>query len=611
MNQVAKDEQLFDAARDYFYFVTTFFEPINISATHIYHSALELSPVPSAVRRLHYHRRPTPFPRVAVGTPDSWDPSIAISNIGYSRESSIAWSPCGHFVATQTKEVVEIRDPLTFELLSTLKPTKPTSQLTGPLAYSPDRRSLACVSNTTFIVWDIQTGGVAKELQYDKPSNESLVWSSDGGTISTVAFYSEANTLTVRRYDVPSATALPSFTLRSEDKPHLWVHNDFFRVITTVRDGEACTIDIFDVGPIITKAESFSIQLEEHNCQIKSFSPTTYRISVLTHGGRLLIFDIRNSGRLLDKGGAFDAHRFSPDGSVFAAAWQERVHAWKYDGSGYTPWRQFPTLAGSIHNLLFSPDSSSILVNLGETLKLWRFDGPYVDSAIYVQQLAVPSRSGIYLATTSPQESTVTVSNHLLRTPPQVIDTDIKIRDLGLTGNVLLVGGSEVIVAWLLTEEGLVNGVVSGRRAGRGDSIWTVSARRLLSRDVVFSAEGEIGVIKSRGNILRVYNIGTGEVLEPARTPLHLNGPWHSLPDMMRAWPHLHDGSVGDVPRGDDWKPSRNILKEGWMKDREGRHLLWLPAKWRAVDWNKVDWFSSIATIRFVTPSFTSITKLY
>ncbi|KAF9645947.1 hypothetical protein BDM02DRAFT_3062746, partial [Thelephora ganbajun] len=44
-------EELLDIARDYSHFVATFFEPISVSATHIYHSALELSPLSSIVRR--------------------------------------------------------------------------------------------------------------------------------------------------------------------------------------------------------------------------------------------------------------------------------------------------------------------------------------------------------------------------------------------------------------------------------------------------------------------------------------------------------------------------------------------------------------------------------
>ena len=279
MNQVAKDEQLLEIARDYRYFVTTFFKTINVSATHIYHSALELSPVTSVARKLYYHQRPTPFPRVVIGVIDSWDSSTVNSSVEY-HESSVAWSPCDQFVATRTKEVVEIRDVLTFELLFTLRPTKPTSQLAGPLAYSPDGRSLACASNTGIIIWDIQTGVVAKELQYYKPTSDSLVWSSDGETISTMTWDQKAHSLTMCRHDVASGAALSPSVLQSQHKPHLWAHDKFFLVMTTTKDGKVYTIDILEDGPARTKVESFSIQLGERDWRIESFSPTTYRVSV-------------------------------------------------------------------------------------------------------------------------------------------------------------------------------------------------------------------------------------------------------------------------------------------------------------------------------------------
>ena len=52
LNQVSRDEELLDIVRDYFSFVITFFEPISVSAIHIYHSALELSPLSSIVRQI-------------------------------------------------------------------------------------------------------------------------------------------------------------------------------------------------------------------------------------------------------------------------------------------------------------------------------------------------------------------------------------------------------------------------------------------------------------------------------------------------------------------------------------------------------------------------------
>ena len=240
----------------YFYFVTRFFEPINVSATHIYHSALELSPMESIVRKLYYCPHSTPFPKVALGMLSSWDQSIATLRTDYPFES-IAWSPCGQVVVAQTRETVEIWDPLTLELLSTLKPTRPTSWLIGMLAYSPDVCSLACGSNAGIIIWDIQTGGVVKELQHDVSPIESLVWSLDGGLISTMAFDSTTNTSTLFRYNVISGTTLSPIQFQSEDRPHLWAHSTSFHsksfwVRVTTRDGRAYTIDILEIGSALT-----------------------------------------------------------------------------------------------------------------------------------------------------------------------------------------------------------------------------------------------------------------------------------------------------------------------------------------------------------------------
>ena len=66
------------------------------------------------------------------------------------------WSPCGRFVAAQTRKVVEIRSQLTLELTTILQPPETITDLTGPLAYSPDGRSIACASDIAIIIWDIQ-----------------------------------------------------------------------------------------------------------------------------------------------------------------------------------------------------------------------------------------------------------------------------------------------------------------------------------------------------------------------------------------------------------------------------------------------------------------------
>ena len=89
------------------------------------------------------------------------------------------------------------------------------------------------------------------------------------------------------------------------------------------------------------------------------------------------------------------------------------------------------------------------------------------------QQLVGLTRSGTRVATAHKLGNTVTIVDLLAQSPPQLIDTDVEIDGLFLTGNVLLVAGSRKYTAWLLTEEGLVDGVTGDRRVGRSDSIWT------------------------------------------------------------------------------------------------------------------------------------------
>ena len=603
------DEQLLSTSRDYLHFVTSFFEPINVSATHIYHSALELSPEYSTVRKLYYDRRPTPFPRLVTGIADSWDSSIDIPRPGHSSGPPI-WSPCGRFVATGTQEAVKIWDSLTAALLSTLQPDRPTRELMGAFAYSPDGCSLACASDTGIIIWDIQTGGVAKEIQ-SSPTIDLLVWSLDGGTICTRTRYLEGDSA-VGIFDVVLGTAQSFIILDPQDVEHVWAHDKSFRVMTYDKTRLNWIIDIFEVGLTLTKIESFDIRLTEiflpigwvTDWEITSFSPTSYRISVLYHSpDQLLVLDIRNSGRLLVETQMFNSHCFSPDGGFFAVSQISTVQIWKYDGSSYVAWRKIPT-PGSFPNLLFSPTSSSALGASRRVLKVWQLDDLSLHPTPYSGHFCTFPRSGAYLVIARNPGNAITITDALSRTPLQLVYTGVDIRRLGLTGNILVVMGSEVIVAWLLTEEGLVNGVLGDRIAVRGDSIWTVPKPLMSS----LSVDGETAVIKTYCVVLHTYNTRTGEALAPDRTALD-RGKMYHLSTVMDTQSHLYYDSIGDTPPPrDDWNPLQN-KKKGWVKDRGGRHLLWLPVEWRD---REMKWFFDVAIIQFESPYPRLITiKLY
>ena len=385
----------------------------------------------------------------------------------------------------------------------------------------------------------------------------------------------------------------------------------------TIKNGGIRTIDIFEARPALTRTDSFSIQLDT-GPSIKSFSPVTYRVSTTRFDYPATtidpaIFDLRTSKKLLGVGeyGSGRSHALSSDGSLFITSGGSKFLIWKYDTGRYIMWREYPIPTYPAFRYLFSPNSQSILGHSGDTLRLWRLDGPSVAPPALAQQLGTFSCCGTYMATTRRGGCTITITNILSQNTSFFIDTDIEVFELGFTGNVLLVVGSGAVVAWLSTEWGLVDGTFGNRRAGRGDSVWTASISQSRAWDPIFSVEGEHAVIKSDGDTPHIYNTRTGEVLEPAQAPLRSDGPWYSLVDTNQARDHFYKRSARNASIEDDWGPSGTCFEEGWVKDREGRHLLWLPSEWRVGEGHRVQWFSNTATMRFILWGEPVTIKLY
>ena len=323
----------------------------------------------SIVRRLYYHRhRPfTPWPRIVIGAPDSWDHVVSISNKNHEYGSCI-WSPCGRFVAAQVTEAVEIRDQLTFELLSTLQPTETIHLLTGPLAYSPDGRSIACGSDTFIVIWDTQTGGVAEEIPCG-PKNISMVWSLDGRKIGFIDTHKR-----VRTHDITSGTTASFETPLSTADPYIWPHERTFRIFTTAPSDSylEAAVNIFEVGHTLIKIYSFTFTMLHTPLNI-SFSPTTCRFAI-SAGCELLIFENWSLIYQPLDCDHLSSHRFSPDGSFFAAVMEARIRVWEYSPRRYEQRWELLCPGRTDGFLQFSPTQWSILGSFGSILHGWRLN---------------------------------------------------------------------------------------------------------------------------------------------------------------------------------------------------------------------------------------------
>ena len=155
----------------------------------------------------------------------------------------------------------------------------------------------------------------------------------------------------------------------------------------------------------------------------------------------------------------------------------------------------------------------------------------------------------------------------------------------------LLVALPGELVAWLLTEEGLVDGVIGDRRVGRSDSIWTIPEQQYRWP---FRVEGQVGVIELPGDARHFYHTETGGILHLTQVPRHFNGRWYDLNGAFLGRDYLSRHSLSQ-PNISPEDSSQTSMREGWVKDPEGKHRLWVPVEWRT-DWDPADWRQDVTT---------------
>ena len=553
---------------------------------------------------------------------------MAISS-KHSHYLSSTWSPCGQFIAVVAEEAVEVWDALTLKLLSTMQPpsTAPLKFMHG-IAYSPDNCSLAGCSGKSIIIWDIQTGGVVKEIQCrDTHGGLELVWSSDGETIGTISS-GVSKTMVVRSYHlvlytVASDVVLFSVELQAGNKPCLWAHGKYFQVAIIAGKNKGNTIDILEAGVALIKIKSFPLKFHS---SFGPFSPNTHQISILIpksheHDPELLLLDIHTSRISLQVGGFYQSLTFSHDGSLLAAFSGNYLFIWKHSSSGYALWKKAKQ---SPLQLQFSPNLLSILGYGGPLLYILPLDHspttPATEPAInvYSKQLDAFSPHGSFIATTHYNQSTITITN--LNSPSpfpfQFIDTDLRISEMALTGNILLVNGTDTIVGWLLTEGGAVEGILGNSRADQNDSLWKILPQdNLLSQQqqsgdhLMFAVQDEIAAIKHNGFILHAYHTRTGEVVELADVPEYHAQTWHRFNNPLNQSDcNLYHHKCNELFEW-NWPVSQSTLQEGWVKDPEGKYRLWLHADWRSAG-NEVDWLNKVTTLRIRNLSELVVIKL-
>lgn len=150
-------------------FTIYFFNPIQQSASHIYHSALPLSPTSSA-----FHSRTLNEKTVIAGfygQPDGW--GIAVRTITPSSKHFTRLTTFGHKIAAiRDGGTVGIYDSVMGVLKQSLDLVDPVMAIGG----TPDGSLLFCAHKTRSItVWDVQTGELIHTLILEQNAEELAV----------------------------------------------------------------------------------------------------------------------------------------------------------------------------------------------------------------------------------------------------------------------------------------------------------------------------------------------------------------------------------------------------------------------------------------------------
>ena len=224
-----------DLAQDTLRFTMYFFYLIQQSTSHIYHSALPLSPRLSRFhsKTLSEKTKITGF----YGRADAW--GIVVRTITASSKHFTCMATFGHQIAAACNDgTVGIYDSITGVLRLSLSLDNPVQAIRG----SPDGSILFCAHKTPSITaWDMQTGGLIHTFVLERNAKDIDV-SSKGHYLACGLFG-----VSVEVWDVPNKIQGATIRTRSPGAHFCWLKPEEWLAVSTaasviIRDVVAGTV---------------------------------------------------------------------------------------------------------------------------------------------------------------------------------------------------------------------------------------------------------------------------------------------------------------------------------------------------------------------------------
>ena len=607
-----------DLVNDCLRFVIAFFEVINASAPHIYHSALPLSrPRTPIVYKLHKpHARP--FVRVVQGLPVSWKPAAATVSYRAMIEV-VAWSPCGRFVAVAPLYSVEVLDAATLERLYTFKVPRDGTRW---LCFSPDSRLLTRFNAKLELTsWDLQTGGpvsiISSGLDESYGRHISSTYSTDGKMLAIAYGDFYKSTFAVSTYDLPSRTHTCRYhSPEGSIVASIWTHGECIR-FATVGPG---SIVIWEVGFTSTDApievERLPVLGDLGGLRGALFLPALSRLASASKAGAM-VWDARNSKLLLNAGNIRpETMSFSSDGRFFACGTFDReVYIWKESHAGYIHCKELMPGIFETPRPFISPDGGSIVAVHNSIVHLWRTADPTPPPSIVPTQsvghfVLEFSPDGALAAVARVNGNTATVLDLKSGNPRLIVDAGMGIIGLRVTRDTIVVVGQGKVVTWTLP----AGDCTLNARVNIDQSVQTTmfdypaqeGRRTFVPYMSISPGLDRVAIVGYGSDPLEIYDVSTGERL--AGTAIGGLMPWFTpdgrevwcMGNSVRGWTIVKDSESGvtklepvgptiQPSGGNPWRSSRGyrVTDDWWVVSPSGKRLLWLPHDWRSPETNR------------------------
>ena len=600
-----------------------FYEVISTSASHIYHSALPLSPKKSIVWEL-YEQYAHPLVRIVQGAPMSWDPAIAtVKPLGGL--CNPVWSPCNRFIAFPSLrgQEVHILDAVTLKQLKLFEYPGNYPRL---VAFSPDSHMLACLGSGTghLVCWDVQTGVPVCKIPIGVGSVEepsSFTYSVSGTTLGVLFYCFEPYPIkhSINIYNILSGMLVFCHQIGEVAVPTIWTHGGSIQfAVLNVQ-----SICIWEVGftsknpPIKVNSLPTPDTLDPWGKLI--FHPTPPRLA-FNLDKTLLVWDTHCSKLLLNCVDFWKRHTatFSPGGCLFACATLTgEIYLWEESPTGYILCQKFmPSIQP--HGILCPNRQSLVAYNIS-TLQLFHIAGsttfppgvhtqPVGDTDHFILEfslygsLAVAARS---------RDTTATILNFKSGATLLDIDTGISVYGLGITRSTVAVVGDNKVITWNLP----AGNCIPNTRVNINDSIQTTplqcsghyklglaSISPDFSKVVAVTWSPKTDDMAPQRIGVRIHDMSTGKLLAGSQTRFSLacftsdgNEIWcctkgHEgglaiIKDIRSDVTELNNLDGSGVPSGGlPWRSSNSyqVMDDGWILGSGGKHLFWLPHHWQS-----------------------------